>query len=103
MKISITLSAVVLGLASMGLAQAAETGMATTNMQAGAVSSDVGHDPYYPHIVEQGSMTHAQVMQQLQQAESNGTATSGHDDPYYPQSVIAQSPAATTTPTARNQ
>jgi hypothetical protein len=103
MKISITLSAVALGLASMGLAQAAQTSGATANMQGDVVSSEVGHDPYYPHIVEQGGMTRGQVMQQLQQAESSGTATSGHDDPYYPQSVIAHSPAATTTPATRSQ
>ncbi len=103
MNISITLTAVALGLASMGLAQAAETSGATPNMQADAVSSEVGHDPYYPHIVEQGGMTRAQVTQQLQQAERSGTAASGHDDPYYPQAVIAHTPAAATTPTIRSQ
>ncbi|CAM5215473.1 hypothetical protein CDEF62S_00739 [Castellaniella defragrans] len=89
MKVTTTLTALAIGLASMGLAQAAETAPAATNVQATVVSS-AGHDPYYPNLVQQDSASRAQVVQQLQQAEADGQVTNGHD-PYYPMAVAARS------------
>lgn len=92
MRITTTLSALVLGLAAAGLAQAAETAPELTRAQVvqqlqqaeaqGAVTA--GHDPYFPMIAAQNTETRAQVEQQLRDAESRGLVTAGHD-PYYPQ------------------
>lgn len=70
MKFAATLTAITLGLASIGMAQADSL-------------SAPGHDPYYPALQVQSSQTHAQVQQELRQAQANGLVTSGQD-PYYP-------------------
>lgn len=76
MKVASTLTALTLGLASIGLAQAAGTSPALLQAQA-------GHDPYYPALQAQSTKTHAQVEQELHQAQARGLVTSGQD-PYYP-------------------
>lgn len=80
MKVTTTLTALVIGIASMGMAQAAET----------SVSSSAGHDAYYPNLVEQNNVSRADVVKQLQQAEATGMVTTGHD-PYYPQMAATKS------------
>lgn len=71
MKVSITLAALALGLSSIGVAQAA------------------GHDAYYPALQQsQNAESRAQVAQELQQAQSEGLISQGHD-PYYPMNKTA--------------
>ncbi|WP_345796165.1 DUF4148 domain-containing protein [Castellaniella sp. MT123] len=76
MKVASALTALTLGLASVGLAQAAGTSPAQMPSQA-------GHDPYYPTLQTQSTETHAQIQQELHQAQAQGLVTNGHD-PYYP-------------------
>ena len=71
MKVSITLAALALGLSSIGVAQAA------------------GHDAYYPALQQaQNTESRAQVVEELQQAQSKGQISEGHD-PYYPTGAAA--------------
>jgi hypothetical protein len=83
MKVITTLSALALGLASIGMAQAAEPAPAADNAQV-QIASTAGHDPYYPNIVEQSSKSRAQVVSELNQAEANGELASASHDAYYP-------------------
>ncbi|WP_291773619.1 DUF4148 domain-containing protein [Castellaniella sp.] len=71
MKVSIALTALAIGLSSIGVAQAA------------------GHNAYYPSLQQsQNAESRAQVVQELQQAESKGQISEGHD-PYYPMVTAA--------------
>ncbi|HEX7386116.1 MAG TPA: DUF4148 domain-containing protein [Castellaniella sp.] len=78
MKVTTTLTALVIGIASMGLAQAAEVAPAMG-----------GHDAYYPAIVQGASTSRAQVLEQLKQAQTTNVVTAGHDA-YYPQLASTQ-------------
>ena len=84
MKVTTILASLVVGAASVGLAQAAGVSAGEANMQV----ASAGHDPYYPAVVSTSSKTRAQVVKELQQARANSSLTDAGHNAYYPMRFV---------------
>lgn len=83
MKVAMLFASVVIGLASVGAAQAADEPTNGASVQ--AVSA--GHDPYYPAVASRSAKTRTEVVKELQQAETNGSLAGPSHNAYYPAHV----------------
>ncbi len=83
MKVTSIVTALALGLATAGLAQAAETTVAHPALSTAQESIAFSHEAYYPQLNAQTVETRAQVEQQLKDAQAKGLVTASHD-PYFP-------------------
>lgn len=84
MKTSIVFGSLMVCLASMGMAQAAESPAVGTTIQI----ASAGHDPYYPMVSQAPSESRAEVLKELKGAQMNIDLMQPGHNAYYPDQLV---------------